>query len=60
MLFLDGVYTDGVNVSATRVCRVKAPMSNDPTQLAHTIAQRMARCLERHQKQALKDVRPTD
>ena len=47
MLFLDGVYIDGVSGSAARFRWVKAPTSNELTQLTHTIAQRIARFLER-------------
>ena len=42
MLFLDGVYGDGARLRC-----VKAPTSEELTQLTHTIAQRVARCLER-------------
>ena len=47
MLFLDGVYVDGVNGSAMRFRWVKAPTRDELTQLTHTIAQRVARFLER-------------
>jgi ribosomal protein S27E len=47
MLFLDGVYVDGVNGSPARFRWVKAPTSDELTQLTHTIAQRVARFLER-------------
>jgi hypothetical protein len=47
MLFLDGVYVDDVNGSAMRFRWVKAPTSDELTQLTHTIAQRVARFLER-------------
>jgi hypothetical protein len=47
MLFLDGVYVGGVNGSATYFRWVKAPTSDELTQLAHTIAQRIGRFLER-------------
>ena len=47
MLFLDGVYVDGVNGSAARFRWVKAPRSDELTQLVHTIARRVARFLER-------------
>jgi hypothetical protein len=47
MLFLDGVYVDDVNGSAMRFRWVKAPTSDELTQLVHTIAQRVARFLER-------------
>jgi len=47
MLFLDGVYVGGVNGSAARFRWVKAPTSDELTQLVHTIAQRAARFQER-------------
>jgi hypothetical protein len=47
MLFLDGVYTWDSGKSATRFTWVKAPTSDELTQLTHTIARRIARCLER-------------
>ncbi len=47
MLLLDGVCVDGVNGSAARFRWVKAPTHEDLTQLVHTIAQRVARFLER-------------
>ncbi|VAX12385.1 hypothetical protein MNBD_GAMMA24-1179 [hydrothermal vent metagenome] len=47
MLFLDGVYLDSATGSASRFCWVKAPTSAELTQLAHTIAQRIGRFLER-------------
>ncbi len=47
MLFLDGVYVDGVNGSPARFRWAKAPTSDELTQLTHTIAQRVARFLER-------------
>jgi len=46
MLFLDGVYS-GPGGSAKRFRWVKAPTSDELTQLTHTIAQRIGRCLER-------------
>jgi hypothetical protein len=46
MLFLDGVYVDRLNGTA-RFLWVKAPTSQELTQLAHTIAQRVGRFLER-------------
>lgn len=46
MLFLDGVYVDGPD-GAVRFCWVKAPTSQELTQLAHTIAHRVGRYLER-------------
>jgi hypothetical protein len=47
MLFLDGVYVDGVNGSPARFRGLKAPTRDELTQLVHTIAQRVARFLER-------------
>jgi len=47
VLFLDGIYVDGANGSSPQFRRVKAPTSADLMQLTHTIAQRVARCLER-------------
>ena len=44
MLFLDGVYIDSTNRSRVRFRWVKAPTSDE---LTHTIAQRVARYLER-------------
>ena len=46
MLFLDGVYLDSAN-GAARFLSVQAPTSAELMQLAHTIAQRMGRFLER-------------
>ncbi|MCU7850225.1 MAG: IS91 family transposase [Candidatus Thiodiazotropha sp. (ex Lucinoma kastoroae)] len=46
MLFLDGVYVDSPN-GAARFRWVKAPSSAELTQLAHTIAYRVGRFLER-------------
>ncbi len=46
MLFLDGVYVDHPNGTA-RFRWVKAPTTQELTQLAHTIAQRVGRFLER-------------
>jgi hypothetical protein len=46
MLFLDGIYVDGANGSS-RFRWVKAPTSEELTQLAHTIASRVGRFLER-------------
>jgi putative transposase len=46
MLFLDGVYVGEAGPS-TRFRWVKAPTSAELTQLTHTIAQRLARYLER-------------
>jgi len=47
MLFLDGVYIDSADKSRLRFCWVKAPTSNELTQLTHIIAHRVARYLER-------------
>ena len=47
MLFLEGVYVDGVDESVG-FRWVKAPTSVDLTRLAHTIANRVGRFLERH------------
>jgi hypothetical protein len=46
-LFLDGVYLDAVNGSPARFRWVKAPTRDELTQLAHTIARRIGRFLER-------------
>jgi hypothetical protein len=47
MLFLDGVYVRDSGESDLQFRRVKAPTSDELTQLTHTIVQRIARCLER-------------
>ena len=47
MLFLDGVYIGSVHGSPARFRWVKAPSSDELTQLTHTIAQRIARYLAR-------------
>ena len=47
MLFLDGVYIGSVHGSPVRFRWVKAPSSDELTQLTHTIAHRVARYLER-------------
>jgi ribosomal protein S27E len=47
MLFLDGVYINSTHGSQPRFRWVKAPTSDELTQLTHTIAQRVARYLER-------------
>jgi hypothetical protein len=47
MLFLDGVYIDNPHRSRARFRWVKAPTSDELTQLTYTIAQRVARYLER-------------
>ena len=46
MLFLDGVYVDGAD-GRVRFRWVKAPSSQELTQLAHTLAHRVGRFLER-------------
>ena len=46
MLFLDSVYVDSAG-SSTRFRWVKAPTSSELNQLAHTLAHRLARYLER-------------
>ena len=46
MLFLDGVYV-GEAGSSARFRWVKAPTSDELSQLTHTIAHRLARYLER-------------
>jgi len=47
MIFLDGVFIDGAAESRVRFRWVKAPTSEELTRLTHTIAQRIARYLER-------------
>ena len=47
MLFLDGVYIDSPHGPRARFRWVKAPSSDELTHLTHTIAQRVARYLER-------------
>ncbi len=47
MLFLDGVYVGPKRGTSTRFRQVKAPTSDALTHLTHTIAQRVARYLER-------------
>jgi hypothetical protein len=47
MLFLDGVYIDSTGGFRTRFRRVKAPTSDELTQLTHAIARRIAHYLER-------------
>jgi hypothetical protein len=49
MLFLDGVYA-GNKHGSSGFRWLKAPSSDELTQLTHTIAHRFARYLERHQK----------
>jgi hypothetical protein len=46
MLFLDGVYIDGANGTATRFGWVKAPTSEELTHLVQRIARRAGRVLE--------------
>ena len=47
MLFLDGAYTSGSNLHSLQFLRVKAPTKGELTRLTHTMAQRVARYLER-------------
>ena len=47
MIFLDGVYINNAHRSGVRFRWVKAPTSDELTRLTHTIAQRVARYLER-------------
>ena len=47
MIFVDGVYIDGAPQSRARFRWVKAPTSEELSRLTHTIAQRIARYLER-------------
>jgi hypothetical protein len=47
MLFLDGVYIDSRHGTNSRFRRVKALISDELTQLTHTIARRVGRYLER-------------
>jgi len=47
MLFLDGVYVEGVNGSVERFRWLRAPTTAELTELAHTIAQRVGRFLQR-------------
>ncbi len=47
MIFLDGVDINNTHRSGVRFRWVKAPTSDELTQLTHTIAQRVARYLER-------------
>lgn len=46
MLFMDGVYVDGAN-EAARFRWVKTPTGEELTRLAHTLARRIGRFLER-------------
>ena len=48
MLFLDGVYIAGAKGASARFHRVNEPTSGELTQLAHKIAHRVGRYLERH------------
>jgi len=50
MLFLDGVYVDSSHKSRVRFRWVKAPSSEELTQLTHTIAHWVARDLGREQE----------
>jgi hypothetical protein len=47
LLFLDGVYIAGAKGATARFRRVNKPSSGELTQLAHTIAHRVGRYLER-------------
>ena len=47
MLILDGVYSGGTSGLPLRFRQVKAPTGNELTKLAHTIASRVGRYLER-------------
>ena len=47
MLFLDGVYLNGNADTPPRFHWVKAPTSNELTQLTHRMAERVGRLLER-------------
>jgi len=47
MLFLDGVYVTGTNGASARFHRDNEPSSRELTQLAHTLAHRVGRYLER-------------
>jgi len=47
MLFLEGVYTGGINGLPMRFRHVKAPNREELTRLTHTIAQRVGGYLER-------------
>ena len=47
MLFLDGVYVTGTKGANARFHRVNEPTSGELTQLAHTLAHRVGRYLER-------------
>jgi len=58
MLILDGVYIGSVHGSPARFRWVKAPSGDELTQLTHTIAQRVARYLERQVSQAIERLPP--
>ncbi len=47
MLFLDGVYVNGAKGVTARFHRVNEPSSGELSQLAHTLAHRVGRYLER-------------
>ena len=47
MLFLDGVYVEGMQGSLDRFRWVKAPTSDELARLTHTIARRVGRFLQR-------------
>ena len=47
MLFLDGVYTGGIDKLPMRFQQVKTPTKAELTRLTHTIALRVGRYLER-------------
>ena len=47
MLFLDGVYTGGIDELPMRFQQVKAPTKAELSRLTHTIARRVGRYLER-------------
>lgn len=57
MLFLDGVYVEGRPGAAPRFQWVREPTLQQLTQLAHTIARRVSRCLQR---QGLLDAEDSD
>ena len=47
MLFLDGVYTGGIDELPMRFQQVKVPNREELTRLTHTVARRVGRYLER-------------
>jgi hypothetical protein len=47
LLFLDGVYVNGAKGATARFHRVDEPTSGELTELAHTLAHRFGRYLER-------------